>query len=73
MICKEHVFRGPGLLQSLFCRLRRQGKREMRGHLALRKGASRPLDPRFARFIPDFATALFRGQGNLKVAGASSP
>jgi len=34
----------------------------MRGHLALRKGASRPLDPRFARFIPDYATALVIAQ-----------
>src|SRR5215472_469033 len=53
----------PGLLQRLCCRLRRQGKREMRGHLALRKGARRPLDPRFTHFIPDCATALSMQQG----------
>src|SRR5581483_9213047 len=53
----------PGLLQRLFCRLRRRGEEEQVGTPHPPQGGSRPLDPRLADGIPDFATALVFGQG----------
>jgi len=48
----------PGLLQRLFCRLRRRGEEEQVGTPHPPQGGCRPLDPRLADVIPDFATAL---------------
>src|SRR5581483_6782098 len=53
----------PGLLQSLFCRLRRRGEEEQVGTPHPPQGGCRPLDPRLADVIPDFSTALVDVQG----------
>src|SRR5581483_10721204 len=60
---QEQTPSSPGLLQRLFCRLRRRREEEKVGTPHPPQGGCRPLDPRLADGIPDFATALVFGQG----------
>ena len=68
---QEQTPSSPGLLQRLFCRLRRRREEEKVGTPHPPQGGCRPLDPRLADGIPDFATALPSSQGFSKVVFSS--